>query len=56
MDTVSKNAIVEPNIDPHATADQLDILVSNAKEKNFVRDREVKHLQSLLEEVESQLD
>lgn len=44
------------NIEKHATADQLDILVSNAREISSIRGRDVKHLQSLLEEVEAQLD
>ncbi len=40
----------------HITADELDLLVTKTRELSQVRERELKHLQSLLFELESRLD
>lgn len=39
----------------HITADELDLLVAKTRELSQVRERELKHLQSLLFELESRL-
>ncbi len=40
----------------HITADELDILVTKTRELSLVRERELKHLRSLLFELELRLD
>ncbi len=40
----------------HITADELDILVSKTRELSAIRERELKHLQELLSELEAHLD
>ena len=48
--------ILERAATQHITADELDILVTKTRELSVVRERELKHLQSLLYELESRLD
>ena len=53
---INRNDSPKNEVEQHATADQLDIVVSNAREISSIRGRNVEHLQSLLEQVEAQLD
>ncbi|MCP3909006.1 MAG: hypothetical protein GY712_13430 [Oceanicoccus sp.] len=39
----------------HITADELDLLVTKTRELSQIRERELKHLRSLLYELESHL-
>ena len=39
----------------HVTAHELDILVSKTREKNLKRDRDIAHMESVLNDVESRL-
>ena len=39
----------------HITADELDLLVAKTRELSQIRERELKHLRSLLYELESHL-
>lgn len=48
--------MLERAADQHITADELDIVVTKARELSSVRERELKHLQSLLFKLESQLE
>ena len=57
MPRISINAseILERAATQHITVEELDILVTKTREISAVRERELKHLQSLLQELESQL-
>lgn len=47
--------ILERAATRHITAQELDILVTRTREISAVRERELKHLQELLSELESRL-
>lgn len=54
--TINEAEMLERAADQHITADELDIVVTKARELSSVRERELKHLQSLLFKLESQLE
>ena len=54
--SINVNEILERAATQHITAEELDILVTKTREISAVRERELRHLQSLLAELESRLD
>ena len=54
--SINANQILERAATQHITAEELDILVTKTREISAVREREIKHLQLLLAELESRLD
>ena len=53
---VSVEEILDRAATQHITADELDILVTKTRELSMARERELKHIKSLLTELESRLD
>lgn len=56
MTTITNSEVLTRAATKNITADELDILVTKARELSSVRERDIKHLQTLLEQVENQLD
>ena len=54
--SISVDEILERASTQHITSEELDILVTKTRELSAVRERELKHLQTLLSELESRLD
>ncbi|MEE8060061.1 MAG: hypothetical protein V3T17_19850 [Pseudomonadales bacterium] len=54
--SINVDEILERAATQHITAEELDILVTKTRELSAVRERELKHLQDLLFELESRLD
>ncbi len=54
--TINAEQILKRAATQHITAEELDILVTKTREISAARERELKHLQTLLAELESRLD
>ncbi|WP_101760435.1 hypothetical protein [Oceanicoccus sp. KOV_DT_Chl] len=54
--TINFEEILARAATQHITAQELDLLVAKTRELSKVRERELKHLQQLLDQLEAHLD